>query len=162
MKKLYLDLDGVFANFDKAVKSLTGFKYADNPALAWSFIDKVDNFFLTLEPLPEAIKLFKEINNRIVVPVTMLTALPMITNKLDTAANDKRTWIAKYLSPEINVICANSWAEKKKYCKYNDVLVDDSARNIADWVRSGGEGILHFNNDIDYTLIMLKALKVIK
>lgn len=144
---LNLDLDGVFADMESSVKELTGFEYHTNPKLAWSVIDKVDNFFFNLKPLEDAVELFKYIDKYSIYPIRILTALPELTNKLATAERDKKAWVAKYLSDSVEVICVKNWTYKKTYCRKGDLLVDDSARNVLDWISAGGLGILHFSEN---------------
>lgn len=159
---LYLDLDGVFANSENGIENITGFKYSENPEKSWSIVGKVDNFFLTLEPMPNAIEIFNEIVNRSKIPLTILTAMPILTNKLCTAEKDKRTWVAKYLSPYIKVICVSNWQYKKMHCVKNDILLDDSSRNILDWNSVGGIGILHTASSPWESLLTLKEFGVLK
>lgn len=143
---IYLDLDGVFANFDKAVLEHTGFSYQSNPRSAWPVLDKIPHFFSTLEPLPGAVELFNQIANTAMAygeRVAILTALPLNTNELRTAERDKKDWVAHYLSPEIDVICVPNWSYKAELANNESILLDDSARNIKAWCEKGGIGILH-------------------
>lgn len=144
---LNLDLDGVFADMESSVKELTGFEYFINPKLAWNIIDKVDNFFFNLKPLEDAVDLFNYIYKQSICPIRILTALPEPTNKLITAERDKRAWVAKYLSDSVEVICVKNWTYKKTYCRNGDLLVDDSTRNVLDWISAGGQGILHWSEN---------------
>jgi hypothetical protein len=157
---LNLDLDGVFSDMESSVKELAGFEYHMDPKLAWSVVDKIDNFFLNLKPLKEAAELFNLIYVNSVYPVRILTALPIISNKLITAERDKKAWVAKYLSEDIEVICVKDWSHKKTYCRFEDILVDDSARNCLDWISVGGQGILHFSDHPYDTIVELKDKNV--
>lgn len=143
---IYLDLDGVFANFDKAVLDRTGFSYESDPKSAWPVLDKIPNFFATLEPLPGAHVMFGHIANLALMhgeTMAILTALPMLTNELSTAEKDKKDWVAKYLDPDIDVICVSNWSRKAEFAYDGNILIDDSARNIRSWCEQGGIGILH-------------------
>ena len=143
MRFINLDLDGVFADFDKRFSEIVGFAYHENPKAAWAKLEKIENLFLSLKPLPGALEFFEEINERATRPIRILTALPLLTDKLITAPRDKRAWVAKHLCPSIQVICTDGWGDKKSYCMPGDILVDDSARNIKDWQSVGGIGIHH-------------------
>ena len=124
-KTIFLDLDGVFANFEKRFKEIVGFEYKENPTLAWSILDKEENLFLGLEPIDNAKNFFDVIYAKSIYEVKILTALPLLTNRLITSPSDKRNWVAKYLNPEIQVICSDGWRDKKNFCKSGDILVDD-------------------------------------
>jgi len=155
-----LDLDGVFADMDEVVNRLINGSYSSNPSLFWNLVDSHDNFFLHLNPIKESIELFNFIKYNSIYPIRILTALPIPTNKLISAAEDKKNWVAKYLCPDIEVICVNNWSNKKDYCSMGDILIDDSSRNILDWGKSGGIGILHSRNIPLDTIYRLKDLHV--
>ena len=122
---VYLDLDGVFADFKSKFEDIVGFPYHQDPKKAWGILDKIDHLFLTLDLLQDSNVLFNDIwfsgNN----DVRILTALPMQTNKLITAAADKREWVRKHLSGDIQVICTAGWKGKRDFCKPGDILIDD-------------------------------------
>lgn len=145
---IYLDLDGVFADFFATMTSL-GLDYHADPKAAWSVVDKIPNFFAKLPPMGCAVELFNHIKvlaNKSGHPITFLTALPMLTGELRTAAADKTYWVANKLHTSTRVVCVSSWAEKSSYVNgTNDILIDDSARNVIDWCRHGGVGIVHYS-----------------
>jgi hypothetical protein len=154
VRQIYLDLDGVFADFKTRFREIVKFEYDVDPAGAWARLDQVDHLFLTLEPFPEAKQMFNSIINT-GVPCKMLTALPRTTGKLKTAAADKAEWVARHLSPEIEVICTDGWRGKRLYGKSDAILIDDMQRNIDDWREGGGIGIRH--TDPADTLMQLAA-----
>lgn len=52
--------------------------------------------------------------------------------------------------------------EKKKFliCQgINDILIDDSPRKLEDWVKAGGTGILHSNDNFSETIKVLQGIK---
>lgn len=160
MRTLFLDLDGVFANFTKAFREHTGLEHYDNPKKSWGILEKVDNLFLHLEPFPYAKDMFEEIKNRSVYDIKFLTALPRLSKKLKTAPQDKVNWIREYLCLETPVICSNGWSDKKRYCSPGDILVDDMERNIVDWKTAGGVGILH--TDPANTISLLSGYNILR
>ena len=143
MQYINLDLDGVFADFEANFRNIVGFNYHDDPKGAWKILEKVDNLFRHLEPIPNSLDMFNEIYVRAKVPVRILTALPLLTGRLRTAKVDKEYWVRRFLDDEIRVICSNTWRDKKNYCNPGDILVDDMMRNIDEWTAVGGVGILH-------------------
>lgn len=156
---LYLDLDGVFANFEDAVRRHTHLNYTDNPVKAWNAIDKIPHFFQRIYPMPGAFKMFDDINKMCTVPIEILTSLPDPTGTLKQAPYDKTAWVARYLSKDIKVNTVQGWDKKALFADGN-ILVDDSFRNINDWIASGGTGIHHTSNF--NTLLELKYLGVLK
>lgn len=145
---IYLDLDGVFADFFGKLESL-GLDYHADPRAAWSVAEKIPNFFATLQPTEYAVEMFNRIKfmaNKSGHEITFLTALPLLTEELRTAAEDKKYWVQRVLHTSKRVICVSHWSEKSAYANGTDsILIDDSARNIIDWCGAGGVGIVHYN-----------------
>lgn len=139
--KLYLDLDGVFADFHGRVTNLCGEGYHENPQRFWQTIDKIPNFFYTLDPLPYAYDMFEKFRH--IKNKEFLTACPGLTGKLVTAVEDKQSWVRDHLCPHTVVNVVPSWRHKAKYATPNSILVDDFDRNISAWTQAGGIGILH-------------------
>lgn len=156
---IYLDLDGVFADFKKRFKEIVHFDYETDPAGAWKRLDQVDHLFLTLEPFPGARWFFDKIIDT-EVPCKMLTACPRKTGKLVTAAEDKTEWVRKYLSANIEVICTDGWTGKAAYAHPDAILIDDMQRNIDAWQAAGGIGIQHTSQE--ETLFSLLKLGILK
>ena len=153
--QLYLDLDGVFANFDGFCNSL-GINYLENPSKAWEKLDKVPQLFQKLDPLPAASMLFEIVKSIVPNPI-ILTALPILTNELISAPTDKRAWVSMYLDPKLEVLTVPSWSCKKDYAKGN-VLLDDSRRNILDWEYNSGIGIWHNSHDCANSIQLLRKI----
>lgn len=161
MRKLFLDLDMVFADFHGFAYNLTGQKYHDDPKGMWAILDQVDHLFMHLPPLENAKQFFDTIVNETESvlgkgSVEILTALPLRTGKLLTAPSDKISWVNNYLSNRIVVNCVDNWSKKKYYCQPGDILIDDMLRNIDDWEEFGGAGILH--RDQKSTLTFLRNM----
>lgn len=158
---VYLDLDGVFADYKQGFREVLGIEYHDEPKQAWTTLDKVPQLFSRLKPLPGALSLFSSILSLVSKyndSCAILTALPRVTNELHSAAADKRQWVATNLSTNIRTIVVPGWQYKQFYCRNMlDILIDDSPRNIKAWELVGGKGILHKSN---LTLCILEdALK---
>ena len=151
MMKLYLDLDGVFADFDARVMEICGQHYKSDPEL-WKKLQKVDHLFYNLDPLPYAKRLYGALKD--VKQKEFLTALPMLTEKLVTAPDDKKLWVKENLDPSVYVNCVSSWRQKARFASPRAILIDDFERNIKAWREAGGIGILH--TDPDKTLEELK------
>ena len=146
---IYLDLDGVFADFFGMMHSL-GLDYHKDPKAAWAVAEKIPNFFATLPMIEGADQLFRHIKvmaNKSGHEITFLTALPLLTEELRTAAADKKYWVQRVLHTSKRVVCVSHWSEKSAYANGPDsILIDNSAHNIIDWCRHGGVGIVHHNS----------------
>lgn len=161
MRKVFLDLDQVFADFHGFAYNLTGNLYHEDPKGMWGKLDQVDHLFMHLPPLAGAKHFFDTIvieSEHILGKgsVEILTALPMRTGKLLTAPSDKIAWVNNYLSNRIVVNCVDNWSKKKYFCQPGDILIDDMLRNIDDWESVGGNGIFH--QDQKSTLTFLRNM----
>lgn len=145
ISKIYLDLDGVMANFDKRIQELSG-KSADelediHPKELWKIVKQDDGFFENLEMMPDAKLLWDTVKN---YDVEILTGLPL-PPLFKRSDKEKRNWVKKHLIPNPPVITTYS-REKLKYSKPGHLLIDDRVKNIKEWESKGGHGILVKNN----------------
>ena len=89
---IYLDLDGVFADFNGAVqKHCPGLVYQQHSKQIWEVLETIPNFFSTLDVLPD-LKLYDIVLGND-FDVQFLTALPRATGYLKTAQRDKTDWV---------------------------------------------------------------------
>ena len=141
MPTVFLDCDGVLADFDKGAERALGMHPRDYERTFglkrfWATLASVPGFFDDLEPLPDAMDLFEAV--RPLAPV-ILTGLPRGT----WAEPQKRRWAARHF-PGIEVI-ATSAALKREHCRPGDALVDDRDRYRHLWEQAGGIFIHHRN-----------------
>lgn len=140
---LFLDLDGVLADFDTAAhKALGGechyrYDFIHGGAALWARLHSVPNFFATFGLMPGAMGLWRAVRH---LNPTILTALP----KTDPApvAAQKMAWVRNHLGQNVRVItCAT--LEKPNYCSPTDILVDDRTVNRQRWNARGGRFVQH-------------------
>lgn len=161
MRKIFVDLDGVLADFYGFAKNYCNIDYHEDPKLAWSKLDKVDRLFQQLPTMPNAWQFFNEVlklgeEKLGLHSVEILTALPLRTGKLLSCAHDKTVWVNSKINSRVIVNCVDDWTKKKYYCQPNDILIDDMTRNIMEWQSVGGQVIWH--RDQQETINQLKML----
>ena len=150
VSKIYIDMDGVLADFDRGVRELCGMEPTDQSVrsprqddLMWEKIRQVDHFYDRLELMPGAKEMFDAVYGKYGDRCEILTGIPKEKRKILTAGEDKEAWMKRILSEKIVVnICLR--AQKIKKCTGADaVLIDDLQENIDEWNAAGGIGILH-------------------
>lgn len=148
-----IDMDGVLANFDKRKLELfNGYEPKDIKE-AWKILSSDPTLYLNLEPLDDARDLVSGIYNSIFehpiykqTNLTVLTGIPRACS-LPTAEEQKRKWIEIYFPTLSNRFKIGPFAsDKYKHCFYSsDILIDDNEKNINEWNKAGGIGILHIS-----------------
>ena len=142
--KIYLDMDGVIADFDKRYKAR--YKMEPREAEEHKEFDKFftqfinDGEFATLDLMPDAMEL-----------INYLRSVKVPTEILSSSASEKRDpdirpqkleWLKKH-NIEFPAIIVPGKRHKKDYSNKNTLLIDDTPVNIDQWRREGGIGILH-------------------
>ena len=150
VRKIYFDMDGVLADFDRGVSELCGLPQIrqdettgkDLDDKMWRRIRDIPHFYDMLEIMPGAKELFDAVYNRYGERTEILTGIPKPKRGILTADEDKETWMKRMLSDRITVNIVFK-EEKPQYCKGKDCfLIDDLDKNIAAWEQMGGTGIL--------------------
>lgn len=140
LPRLYLDLDGVMADFDSTFPQVFGL---DHRTLAddemWARINTHPNFFRSLPPMEGALEFFAEIRH--LRPI-VLTACPK--SNYAHVAEQKREWVREHLGAEFHVLPVWGGASKPLFMHApGDILIDDYRRNTEAWAAAGGRAILH-------------------
>lgn len=148
MKKLYLDLDGVFADFDGKMDSLLGdtWRVDINEKQMWDEIRKIPHFFSHLQLMQGSLGLFHFLQlTDYGKDMEFLTACPRPEGTLATARDDKINWVRENVTWEHTVNTVVGGKNKPQFLKENPgaILIDDYKRNIKLWEEAGGIGILH-------------------
>ena len=133
MPALFLDCDGVLADFDAGVKSLLGmtpaeFESRHSRGEFWKRIAKAHNFYGTLPEMSDARRLFDAVQH---LKPTILTGLPFG----NWAAPQKVKWAAEHF-PGVPIITCMA-RDKHKHMAPGDVLVDDRENHRAAYEREG-------------------------
>ena len=164
IRKVYLDMDGVLADFDRGVEELchmqalpqNGKRDPAKDDRMWESIREIGHFYGKLQLMPGAKEMFDRIYAQFGDKVEILTGIPKPERGITTAGEDKTEWMKKYLSDRIrmNIVLRK---EKKNYCTGPEsILIDDREGTILEWRKQGGTGILHVNPE--ETLRILREL----
>ena len=138
-KQIYLDCDGVLADFDKAAEAIFGmppevFEKQRGAAAFWKALASADRFFERLDLMPDAMELYGAVEAK--API-ILTGMP----HGQWAEPQKRAWAARYF-PGVPMITTLA-ALKREHCAPGDVLVDDRPWHRTAWEEAGGLFIHH-------------------
>lgn len=138
--KLFLDLDGVLADFDAHFPATFGL---DHRGLAddamWERINAHPRYFLDMPACPGALDFWRSVRD---LDPIVLTSCPR-TNYAHVARQE-RLWVREHLSGEILVLPVLGGHNKPLFMhSLGDILIDDFAKNIEAWEKAGGFGILH-------------------
>jgi len=136
---LFLDCDGVLADFDAGVKDLLGmdvnrFEARHGRGEFWKRLARHGNFYGDLEEMPDAQLLFRAVKH---LKPTILTGLPLGK----WAAPQKERWAAEHF-PGVPIITTMA-RQKHLHMEKGDVLVDDRENHRKLWEDAGGIFIHH-------------------
>jgi hypothetical protein len=153
--RLYLDCDGVLADFSQAFFDLTGttseqFETIHGTKAFWKTIREAPNFFGTLPLMPGARQLYDAVKH--LRPI-ILTGCPFG----NWAEHQKFGWRDRQFPGVPMVTCLSR--NKKSFCQPGDVLVDDLEKYRHLWEQSGGTFILH--TSVESSIEQLHSLGVI-
>ena len=139
--RLFLDADGVLADFDGAARQLLGMR--PNEFIAkhgrgtfWKRLANAKNFYGLLPEMPDARRLFDAVKH---LKPTILTGLPLGS----WAAPQKVEWAAAHF-PGVPIITCMA-RDKHKHMHPGDVLVDDREKHRADYEAAGVVFVHHKN-----------------
>lgn len=152
MPQLYLDCDGVLADFDRGATEILGaspakFQARHNPGLFWKKLATAPGFYASLPLMPDAVRLFQAVRH---LDPIILTGLP----RGNWAAPQKEKWAAEHF-PGTRIITCMA-VDKRKHAKDGDVLVDDTVKHRHLWEEAGGVFVHHRN--VDETLAELAQI----
>lgn len=142
--KIYLDMDGVIADFDKKYKEL--YKIAPRDADTYKTFDKffttfiAERQFAKLDLMPDALVLIEYLKS-LSVPTEILSSTS--SERRDAEIREQKVeWLHKHnLTFPINLVPGKRL--KRNFSNPSSILIDDTAQNIDQWRAEGGIGILH-------------------
>lgn len=143
MRRLYLDLDGVFADFDTNLKNWNIIKDPNDKydTEMWKQINKLDNFFYNMPMFEGSIEFYNSVKH---LDPVFLTACPK--SNYYEAALDKKKWIRSHICDTALILPVLGGKNKALFMhQKGDVLVDDFEKNCDSWNKEGGISIVHRN-----------------
>ena len=140
MPKLFLDCDGVLADFDAGAREVLGgmtprqFEQRHSKGEFWKRLARTPDFYANLPLMDDARQLFDAVAH---LRPTILTGLPLGT----WAAPQKVAWAERHFPGTPIITCMAR--DKVRYMASGDVLVDDREDHRSKWEDAGGIFITH-------------------
>ena len=139
--RLFLDADGVLADFNRGARALLGmapkaYIARHGRGLFWKRLANAPNFYGSLPKMPDADLLFATVKH---LKPTILTGLPIG----GWAAPQKVAWAAEHFPGVPIVTCLAR--DKHKHMQPGDVLVDDRENHRAAYEAHGVVFVHHKN-----------------
>ena len=162
---LYVDMDGVLADFYGPFNQMAGVKsWKDAPKdvvlKVLKNITKQDDFWINLQVLPDVPQLMSAIKSLFKGEYKLLSkAIVGDPN----AVKQKKQWAQQNLQPQPNeVIIMPATADKGIYAMQADgtpnILIDDFGYNIKKWQQAGGIGVQHKTGAVNNTINQIKNI----
>lgn len=153
--QIYLDLDGVFADFNGSFLRQFGieihlFEEKYGRRETWKKIRSDKNFFRNHRFLEGSMKIYDTVKP--LKPIILTGSPPDQSYHFQ-----KLDWCAEYFGvSQPVVICPSS--KKSDYCNPGDLIIDDMDKHMQKWLDKGGLWILH--KSVNGTLEKLEALGI--
>ena len=159
IKRIFVDMDGVLADFNTGVETLTGREFPNTDQGHNDYDERKEELtnkrlFRNLPPMPDMYDLVAYIRHT-GLPWEILTAAGVINREL--VVFDKNEWIREHVSPSVVVTCTMTGSQKGMFAIKGSVLIDDRQKNLDAWEAHGGIGILH--TSAEDTINQLKELR---
>lgn len=161
MATIFLDMDGVVADFDAYAEPIVGYKspgghrYNDED---WQKISVNPRLYSILPKCHDADRLVREVQElakQHKMSVGFLSAIPK-ENNLHWVFWDKMQWVQKNY-PGVPLFLGPYSRDKQNHYTPGDILIDDRISNVEEWRAVGGKAILH-EGDVIATLFELRSL----
>jgi hypothetical protein len=154
---LYLDMDGVVADFDAMAaqhlgRDLSGYTQDGIFSFVgdeWPKIQAIERFYRDLPPMKgcwQLVDTARQYRDRLGWRLLFLTAIPRL-NDMPWAQYDKILWVNQHF-PDIAVHFGPYSHDKQHHCRPGDILVDDRLTNCIEWRAVGGRAFHVVNRDV--------------
>jgi len=146
MRTIYLDMDGVVADFNAYARATLRVREEHHkwPEAEWNKLRDNPRLYRDLNKTPEADLIVETCRYVCKLKGYQLLFLTAVPNKNDVhwAFYDKVVWAQKYY-PDIPVHFGPFSKDKHLHAQPGDILIDDRTSNIEDWKAAGGIAIYH-------------------
>lgn len=163
IKKIFFDMDGVLADFERGVIEILGLspvnqakKSRAQDDIMFTAMQKEAHFYNRLHLMHGAKEMFLAVYSRYGDRCEILSGIPKPWRGIVNAGEDKIAWAHRLLTSNIvvNIVYRE---EKKNFCKGPEyILIDDYEKNIREWEALGGTGILY--QDAESTIQKLREI----
>jgi len=152
-QQLFLDCDGVLADFDYAFLAESGmapqtFEDRYDTKRFWDYVMNLPDFFGTLPVLEEGRAIYEHFKH--LRPI-ILTGTPRGTWSIP----QKLSWRDKHFRGVPMITCRS--ANKRDYCRPGDILVDDFLKYQHLWLSANGQ-FVHYQGSAKQTIEQVEAL----
>lgn len=140
--KIFVDLDGVLADFDSAYLKANGGSWPedrDNDDIFWEPVLRTPDFWLNIQPMPDA---------RILWQFLLATGMPLEilsspgTHDTYRAIQQKQQWFRNHFCKQTPMTFKLS-KQKRELAEPFAILIDDWGSNIKGWEAEGGIAVHH-------------------
>lgn len=98
IKKIYFDMDGVLADFERGINEICGMKMPvqgrstrEEDDRMWQAVKEADHFYDRLKPMSGAIDMYKKLSAR--YDCEIFSAIPKPHRGIENAGEDKKNWV---------------------------------------------------------------------
>lgn len=149
--KLFLDCDGVLADFDSHALEYFGmparqYEKEKGSKQFWRELEERGDFYRSMPVMSDAAVLYEAVAH---FCPTILTGCP----RGNWAQQQKVDWAEEHF-PGVPIITCRS-ADKRDYAMSGDIIIDDWPQHRARWIEMGGIWISHY--DAETSVEALKA-----
>lgn len=148
MQRLFLDLDGVMADFDRHFRDCFGkdptSKGGVDDAELWALVHGHGNFFRTMPIMEGAMVFYAELLMNGFKPIILTAASKQHYAEM---AVQKMDWVRATMGKDPLVLPVYGSSSKSLFVQNKgDILIDDYLKNCYRWEKAGGFAVHHNGN----------------